>query len=108
MKAVLEGRVIAESDDIVECGGYHYFPAAAVRLESLRKAPRTADDLDCPHDVQFYDVVIDGVRHPRAAWSYEAPRPAMRRTAGRFGFWQAVEVRSAAEYEDALRDPVLP
>ena len=93
MKAVLEGRVIAESADIVECGGYHYFPQAAVRLEWLERAPRTADDLDCPHGVQFYDVVIDGVRHERVAWSYEAPRPAMRSTAGRFGFWQAVGVR---------------
>ncbi len=34
MKAVLKGRVIAESDDIVEHGGYHYFPNAHVRVES--------------------------------------------------------------------------
>ena len=33
MKAVLKGRVIAESDDIVAQGGYHYFPNAHVRLE---------------------------------------------------------------------------
>jgi hypothetical protein len=26
VKATLEDRVIAESDDIVEQGGYHYFP----------------------------------------------------------------------------------
>jgi uncharacterized protein (DUF427 family) len=93
MKAVLEGHVIAESDDIVECGGYHYFPNAAVRMEWLEKTPKTASDLECPHGVQFYDVVIDGIRHERAAWSYEAPRPKMRQVAGRFGFWEAVEVR---------------
>jgi uncharacterized protein (DUF427 family) len=42
--------------------------------------------------VQFYDVVIDGVRHPRAAWSYEAPQPALRQVAHRFGFWRDVAV----------------
>ena len=26
MRASLEGNVIAESDDIVECDGYQYFP----------------------------------------------------------------------------------
>ena len=92
MKATLAGHVIAESDDMVECDGYQYFPRAAVRMDWLRKAAKTADDRACPHGVQFYDVVIDGARHARAAWSYEAPRAGMSRVAGRFGFWDDVEV----------------
>ena len=92
MKAVLKDRVIAESDDIVEHGGYRYFPSADVRLELLEKTTKTASDLQCPHGVQFYDVVIDGTRHQRAAWRYEAPRPSMSHVVGRFGFWQEVEV----------------
>jgi len=36
--------------------------------------------------------VIDGVRHARAAWSYEAPLPAMKQVARRFGFWNDVKV----------------
>ncbi len=93
MKAILKDRVIADSDDIVESGGYQYFPAAAVRREWLEKAAKTDSDLACPHGVQFYDVVIDAERHARAAWSYEAPRPAMQAVGGRFGFWEDVEVR---------------
>ena len=92
MKAILEGRVVAESEDIVEAAGYRYFPRAAVRMEWLEKAPQTADDLECPHGVQFYDVVLDGTRHERVAWSYEAPRPAMQKVDHRMGFWQAVEL----------------
>jgi uncharacterized protein (DUF427 family) len=42
--------------------------------------------------VQFYDVVVAGKRHPRAAWSYESPRPEMKAVKDRFGFWQDVEV----------------
>ena len=92
MKAVLNGHVIAESDDIVAHDGYHYFPRAAVRTEWLDKAEKTQSDLACPHGVQFYDVVIDGVRCRRNAWSYEAPRPAKQQVAQRFGFWEDVEV----------------
>ena len=92
MKAVLNGHVIAESDDIVECDGYHYFPGSAVRLQWLEKAPKTDSDRACPHGVQFYDVVIEGERHARAAWSYEAPRPKMQQVAERFGFWEDVKV----------------
>jgi uncharacterized protein (DUF427 family) len=92
MQATLNQHVIATSDDIVECGGYQYFPGSTVRMEWLEKAPKTASDHACPHSVQFYDVVIDGVRHPRAAWSYEAPRPSMQQVAQRFGFWEDVAV----------------
>lgn len=92
MKATLKGRVIADSDDTVECDGFAYFPGAAVRTGWLVKAEKTESDRACPHGVQFYDVVIDGSRHARAAWRYEAPRPAMKRLAGRFGFWEDVKV----------------
>ena len=92
MKAMVDGRVVAASDDIVECDGYHYFPAAAVQTAWLEMAPKTADDRACPHGVQFYDVVVEGRRHARAAWSYAVPGAAMKRLAGRFGFWRDVEV----------------
>jgi len=92
MKAILNDHVIAESDDIVESGGYAYFPPEATRLEWLEKAPKTESDRACPHGVQFYDVAIGGQRHERAAWSYESPRPAMQPVAGRFGFWEDVKV----------------
>jgi uncharacterized protein (DUF427 family) len=92
MKATLEGRVIAESEDIVECAGYAYFPSAAVRTEWLEPAQKTRSDRACPHGVQFYDAVIDGVRHERVAWRYEAPRPEMAQVADRFGFWEEVQV----------------
>jgi uncharacterized protein (DUF427 family) len=92
MKATVDGRVIAETDDIVEAGGYQYFPPASVRMDWLAKAEKTAKDQECPHGVQFYDVMIDGVRHPRAAWVYEAPLAALKPVKDRVGFWQDVKV----------------
>jgi uncharacterized protein (DUF427 family) len=93
MKATVDGHLVAESSDIVECKGYQYFPRGGVRMDWLEKAAKTDDDRACPHGVQFYDVVVEGNRHARAAWSYEAPRPEMRQVADRFGFWQNVEVK---------------
>jgi uncharacterized protein (DUF427 family) len=92
MKAILKDHQVAASDDVVSVGGYEYFPSASVRLDWLEKSPKTAHDLECPHSVQFYDVVIDGQRHVRNAWSYEAPQPKMEAVRDRFGFWEDVQV----------------
>jgi uncharacterized protein (DUF427 family) len=92
VRANLDGRVVADSEDVVEVGGYRYFPTSAVRTDWLERSPKTDEDRECPHGVQFYDVVLDGVRHERVAWSYEEPHGDMRRTAQRIGFWQEVEV----------------
>ena len=92
MRAILKNHEIAASDDIVEVGGYAYFPPDTVRQAWLEKSPRTADDLRCPHGVQFYDVVVEGERHVRNAWSYEAPQPKMEPVRDRFGFWEDVTV----------------
>jgi uncharacterized protein (DUF427 family) len=93
MRATVDGQVVAQSNDLVECQGYQYFPRAAVRMDWLQKAEKTENDRACPHGVQFYDVVVEGKRHARAAWSYEAPQPKMRLVADRFGFWEDVEVK---------------
>ncbi|WP_422034905.1 DUF427 domain-containing protein [Reyranella sp.] len=92
MKAVWQGKVIAESDRTLEVGGYHYFPRDAVRMDLLKLTPRTGSDLQCPHGVQFYDVVEGKARSPRAAWSYEAPREKMKPVDHWIGFWEDVGV----------------
>jgi hypothetical protein len=47
MKAMLMGLVLAESDDIVEEGGYR-FPLDMVRTEWLKKAPRRRETAPVP------------------------------------------------------------
>ena len=93
MKATIGDKIIADSPDVIECAGYQYFPRASVRMDWLRKTEKTDKDLECPHGVQFYDVVIDGERHPRAAWSYEAPQASRKQVDHWVGFWEDVEVR---------------
>ena len=92
MKAVWRGQVIAKSDRTLEIGGYRYFPRETVRMSLLRATPKTKDDLDCPHGVQFYDVAEGAARSERAAWSYEAPRASMKQVDHWIGFWEDVEI----------------
>lgn len=90
MKASWNGKILAESEQTIEARGYHYFPRAAVRMDMLRHAVRTAHDLECPHGVQFFDLVDGAERGERLAWSYEAPRPTMQHVDHWIGFWRDV------------------
>ena len=92
MKAIWRGQVIAKSDRTLEVDGYRYFPRETVRMDLLRAAPKTESDHACPHGVRFYDVAKDTARSERAAWSYEAPRAAMKQIDHWIGFWEDVEV----------------
>jgi uncharacterized protein (DUF427 family) len=93
MKAIWRGEVIADSDRTLEVAGYRYFPRETVRMDLLVASPQTPRDLECPHGVQFYDVAKGNARSPRAAWSYEAPRPAMKQIDHWIGFWEDVEIK---------------
>ena len=92
MKAIWRGQVIAASDRTLEVDGYRYFPREAVRMDLLRRAPKTEGDLACPHGVQFFDVVEGAAQCQRAAWSYEAPRASMKHVDHWIGFWEEVEI----------------
>lgn len=90
--ATWNGRVLASSDKTLEVGGYRYFPRETVRMDLLRLTDKTPKDLQCPHGVQFFDVVENGKASPRAAWSYEAPQEKMKPVDHWIGFWEDVEV----------------
>jgi len=91
--ATWHGKLLAKSDNTLEVGGYRYFPRDTVRMDLLKITPKTASDLECPHGVQFYDVVDGGKTSARAAWSYEAPQPKMKPVDHWIGFWEDVEIK---------------
>jgi uncharacterized protein (DUF427 family) len=92
VKAIWRDQVIADSNRTLEVKGYWYFPRQEVRMDLLRAAPRTDDDLRCPHGVQFYDLVDGASQSGRAAWSYEAPQGEMHRVDHWIGFWEDVKI----------------
>jgi uncharacterized protein (DUF427 family) len=93
IKAIWNGKVIAESDrtEIVE--GNHYFPAEALRKEFFRSSKTHSV---CPWKgvASYYSIEVDGKENPDAAWYYPDPKPAARDIAGRVAFWKGVRVET--------------
>lgn len=91
-KAVWNGAVIAESDDVRVVDGYTYFPADAVDHRCLHPSDHRSV---CPWKgtASYYDIVVDGETNPAAAWYYPTPtRAAAERVGGRIAFWRGVEI----------------
>ncbi len=91
MKAIWNGAVIAESDDIETVEGNAYFPE-----ESLNKAFLKPSDhhSTCPWKgvASYYSLSVDGKENANAAWYYPAPKDAAKQIKGRVAFWKGVQV----------------
>jgi uncharacterized protein (DUF427 family) len=90
-RAIWNGKVIAESDDVKEVEGNLYFPAASVRQEYLRPSATTTE---CPWKgtASYYTVVVDGEEIRDGAWQYREPKPAAAHIQGRIAFGGDIEV----------------
>lgn len=91
MKAVWNGAVLAESDDIVSVEGNAYFPADSLRREYARPSARTSV---CPWKgtAHYLSLEVNGAANPDAAWFYPEPKPAAEAVRGRVAFWKGVRV----------------
>ena len=90
-RAIWNGAVIAESDDVVAVDGYTYFPMAAVRAGVLEPSQHASA---CPWKgrASYYSLVVDRERNADAAWEYREPKPAADGVRGRIAFWRGVTV----------------
>ena len=91
MKAIWNGRTIAESDDTVIVEGKHYFSLDAVDQSLLTDSDKTTF---CPWKgtANYYTLVVDGDENHDAAWHYAEPKSAAKQIAGRIAFWRGVQV----------------
>ena len=91
MKAVWNGKVIAESDATIVIEGNQYFPPSSVKHGFLHDS---ATHTTCPWKgmASYYDVVVDGETNKDAAWFYPQPKDAGKEIAGYVAFWKGVKV----------------
>ena len=87
MKAVLNGTVLAESDDIVMVDGNPYFPRAAMRQAFFRDSSHTTV-CGWKGTARYWDVVLADQVIINAVWSYEAPKPDAETLRERFAFYR--------------------
>ena len=90
-RAVLNGVVIAESDDTVVVEDNVYFPRAAVRDEHVRPSKKSSW---CPWKgrARYFDVAAGDAVVPAGAWYYPDPRSRAAHIRDRVAFWRGVEV----------------
>jgi uncharacterized protein (DUF427 family) len=90
-KAILNGTVIAESDDIQIVEGNYYFPPESVKKEYLK--PSDSRSI-CPWKgiASYYDVEAGGEVIKDGAWYYPQPKEAAKSFGDYVSFWRGVEV----------------
>jgi uncharacterized protein (DUF427 family) len=91
MKAIWNGTLLAESDDIVVVEGNKYFPEAALEREYIR-ASETHTTCGWKGIASYYDVVVGNAVNRDAVWYYPDPKEAAKQIRGRVAFWKGVQV----------------
>lgn len=91
MKAVWNGKVIAESDDTVVVENNHYFPEDSVKKEFLKPS---ATNTVCAWKgtASYYTIEVNNSANKDAAWYYPNPSSAAKEIEGRIAFWRGVQI----------------
>jgi uncharacterized protein (DUF427 family) len=91
VRAVWNGRVLAESPDTVLVEGNHYFAPESLRRECFRHSRSRSV---CPWKgiARYYHLDVDGAVNRNAAWYYPHPSPLARRIRGHVAFWKGVRI----------------
>ena len=91
-KAVFDGVVIAESDDVKRVEGITYFPASSVDQSRLLET-QTTTRCFWKGKASYYSVEGNSEISVDAAFEYKQPWPLARKlVSGRIGFWRDVQV----------------
>ena len=91
MKAIWNGKVLAESDQTEMVEGNHYFPPESLNNAYFKESSHTST---CPWKglAHYYSIEVDGDTNKDAAWYYPEPQDAARQIKGHVAFWKGVEV----------------
>ena len=91
-KAVFDGVVIAESDDVRVVEGMTYFPVSSVNKDALAESDTTSRCF-WKGKASYWHVVGEDDMAADAAFSYKQPWPLARRlVTDRVAFWRGVEI----------------
>ena len=91
VRVEFNGRVVADTRHALtleetSLRPVHYIPRADVDMATLVRSPHKTH---CPYkgDAAYYSLSVDGRATQNAAWTYEAPYPAMAQIKEHFAFY---------------------
>ena len=90
-RAIWNGVVIAESDNVQEVEGNLYFPPGSVNKDYLKESDTTTV---CPWKgtASYYHVDVNGETKKDVAWYYPDPKQAALHIKDHLAFWRGVQV----------------
>ena len=91
MKAVWNGKTIAESNDTVVVEGNHYFPTEALNKEFIHESI-THTTCAWKGVASYYSLIVDGKENRDSVWYYSEPSEKAKNIKGRVAFWKGVEI----------------
>jgi uncharacterized protein (DUF427 family) len=86
-KVLLNGKVIAESNDTIKVEGNHYFPIESINKDLLVESNLTTA---CPWKgkANYYNLSIEGNILKDKVWYYANPSDAAKEIKNRIAFYQ--------------------
>ena len=96
-KAIWNGKVIADSDDIVMVEGNAYFPKASLDPGCFRESKEKRTYCHWKGFSDYLDIIVSGEVNEGAAWCYAAPYDASAVIHDRVAFWRGIDVTGAPE-----------
>lgn len=91
MKALWNGKVLAESTETIIIEGNHYFPPASVKMEYFEKS-NTVTSCFWKGLASYYSIKTDDATNEDAAWYYPEPTDAAAQLKNYVAFWKGVEI----------------
>jgi uncharacterized protein (DUF427 family) len=90
-RAMWNGTVIAQSDDVEIVEGNVYFSPDGVNREYLQES-NTHTLCPWKGTASYYHVAVNGKINPDAAWYYPEPKSAAKHVKDHIAFWHGVTV----------------
>lgn len=91
MKAIWNGKVLAESDETKIIEGNHYFPPESIKKEFFKPSDTHTT---CPWKgvASYYTLDVDGKKNQDAAWYYPETSELAKKIKGHVAFWKGVAI----------------
>ena len=91
MKAIWNGKTLAESGETIEVEGNQYFPADSINEEFFEESG-TNTVCGWKGTASYYDVVVDGETNADAAWYYPEAKDEAKNIENYVAFWKGIEI----------------
>lgn len=91
VKAIWNGKVVAESDQTIVVEGNHYFPPGSVTSEFFKES-KTHTVCSWKGVASYYTLEVNGEQNRDAAWYYPDAKSAAKQIENYVAFWRGVQI----------------